>query len=90
MLVINFHSLARESESKSTTGISITSLQSQRTKLSGSQSTSYGSSFSEHVSISGNQIQICSDDLSPSREDPKLSIAGSKFTLKFSENDLKE
>ncbi|CAF0855447.1 unnamed protein product [Brachionus calyciflorus] len=91
----SIHNQSRKSreefESRSVTGINITqnSLKS-KTSSSSIQTTSYGSSFSEHVGISGNQIQINTDDLSPTRDDSDLSFINSKFTLKFSEKELKE
>ena len=65
-------------------------------------SSSYGSSFSENVSMIGNQIQINTPSLQPPPSTPvstsgdKLSSLnpigsiGSKFVLRFSENELKE
>lgn len=64
-------------------------------------SSSYGSSFSENVNIIGNQIQINeSDDFDSNQSDANnrhildassdLAVINSKFSLKFSEKDLKE
>ena len=61
-------------------------------------SSSYGSSFSENVGIIGNQIQISGENFgSPQPKDNSLLenfsdsvINNNKFTLKFSEKELKE
>lgn len=69
----------------------------------GMPSSSYGSSFSEHVNIIGNQIQIVATETEPihqpvefvqtdSNTDSSLSnLAGNnRFTLRFSERELRE
>jgi hypothetical protein len=65
-------------------------------------SSSYGSSFSEHVGIVGNQIQIIQEDSNVAYEPNNLSsnrnefnydfspTGKNKFVLKFSETNLKE
>lgn len=55
----------------------------------GVQSSSYGSSFSENVSIIGNQIQIRTNELSQDVSSD-IPFMNNKFMLKFSEKDLKE
>lgn len=50
-------------------------------------SSSYGSSFSENVSLIGNQIQLNRQD---SSELNKTNNETKNFVLKFSEQDLRE
>ena len=57
-------------------------------------SSSYGSSFSEMVSVSGNQIQFNSSSMRPDSEPSHGTLlndySNKSFILKFSEQDLKE
>jgi hypothetical protein len=74
------------------TGISINT--KKYDKAGSKLSSSYSSSFSDNVSVVGNQIQIESTSNQQSTTEynlaDQLPILNSSFKLKFSEKDLKQ
>ena len=75
--------------SSSISGININKKYDKGVKLS----SSYSSSFSENVSVVGNQIQMETNVTNPTQEynlAESLPILNSNYKLKFSEKDLKE
>ena len=87
-LILNVHIYNLDSDTKlsSTYGVSNSSLYMSKYSK---QSSSYGSSFSENISLIGNQIQLNQQQRQDSTELNKINDT-KNFVLKFSEQDLKE
>ena len=75
--------------------MSISGININSPRINSIPSSSYGSSFSENVGIIGNQIQMSGENLNPPMESHSpecfadLPSGANKFSLKFSETDLK-